>query len=379
MKVYQHGPELELEEGRRWRESPGYGQWIRSLDLPIHTGFYIEDLRTIETGWWEERGCNSAFVQLYGLEDIQDVRVMEIPPGKSTKPWRFALDDVFYVLSGKGLATVWSDEHSARKTFEWQERSLFMIPHQLHCQLSNASGEKPARLLSHNYLPLALQAVEEPDFFFNNPNLPGRTDLLEAFYSEAKEEISKEETEEWRRTRWVGNFFPDMGVWDKMVPYRHRGAGGWSVSVSFPNSSRGAAMSIFPELRYKKGHRHVSGVFIIIPAGVGYSIIHEPGLTKEPVICHWQEGSCFAPQFYHQHFNLGKTPARYLKFGPGGVRRYAERHMPRVQTEYPDEAAWIREYFEKELAKRDLTSLMPGGVYKDKDFNWEYAEDSNAD
>src|SRR5439155_12223782 len=60
-----------------------YDQWIASLGLPIYRGYFLEDLRAIELGRWEERGCDSAFVQLSGQEGVVEARVCEIGPGKT--------------------------------------------------------------------------------------------------------------------------------------------------------------------------------------------------------------------------------------------------------------------------------------------------------
>ena len=38
-----------------------YDRWMESVGIPIHRGYYVEDLRTVELGRWEERGCNAAF------------------------------------------------------------------------------------------------------------------------------------------------------------------------------------------------------------------------------------------------------------------------------------------------------------------------------
>ena len=43
-----------------------YDRWMRSINIPVHTGYFIPDLRTVELGWWEERKCQSAFIQLEG-------------------------------------------------------------------------------------------------------------------------------------------------------------------------------------------------------------------------------------------------------------------------------------------------------------------------
>src|SRR5580704_8632669 len=71
-------------------------QWMRSTGLPIHRGYYIEDGRTVELGWWEDRKCRAAFVMLEGQEGVGEARITEIPPGESLPPLKFALDEVVY-------------------------------------------------------------------------------------------------------------------------------------------------------------------------------------------------------------------------------------------------------------------------------------------
>ena len=341
-----------------------YQQWVESIGVPIHKGYFNDDLKTVETGWWEERGCNAAFIQMIGQEGVGETRITGIPPGKTTLPWKFAMDDIFYVLEGKGLTTVWESEQSTRKTFEWQQHSLFVIPRQSFCQLSNTQGDKPATLVSYNHLPLALRAVPDPEFFFNNPYVSSQGDMLEDFYSEAKEHPE----EIWPGVDyvWRGNLFPDMSAWDKLMPFRYRGAGGKVVFVNFPNSSPSLAhMAVFPAQTYKKAHYHHPGVLIVITAGEGYSVMWAEGKEEERIFIPWHEGSCFAPQMFHQNFKLGSTPARYLAFHISTDPPGSDKHEDRgTDIEYADESPWVRQTFEKELAKRGLTSLMDEGVYK---------------
>ncbi|MFC2072964.1 cupin domain-containing protein [Chloroflexota bacterium] len=360
-----------------------YQQWVESLELPIHKGYYIEDLRTVEMGWWEERGCNGAFIQMLGQEGVAETRITGIPPGKTTQPWKFALDEAFYVLEGKGLATVWGAEKGARKTFEWKEHSLFLIPRQGFCQLTNAQGNKPATLLSYNYLPFAMQAVDDPGFFFNNPYVSSQGDVSDDFYSEAKLQ-SKWTEKRGDSIRWHGNFFPDMRVWDKLNSQQKgfRGANARSVQIQFPNWTGWAHMAVFPSRTYKKAHRHGPARFIVIPVGEGYSVFWGGGYgeEKERIFIPWHEASCLTPpdRWFHQHFNVGTTPARYLAFHPPDIfwgHSEGVEDRDRDQIEYPDEDPWVRQTFEKELAKRGLTSIMPEDAYKDRNYQWESAED----
>lgn len=354
-----------------------YDYWMETIGIPIHRGYYVEDLRTLELGWWEERQSMSAFIQLAGQEGVSAARVTEIPPGKSLPPLQFALDEVVYVAQGRGVTTTWHDGGGPKKTFEWQEHSMFLIPHHYHHQFANMQGDKPVRLLHYSYFPLALSAVPDPDFFFNNPHHSPDGSSDEDLYSEAKMVQQSADSNPYGRTIfWYGNFFPDMRAWDKLDLNKRRGAGGKSVSIMFPNSEVFAHMSVFGAQTYKKAHRHGPGRVIVIPAGEGYSIMWEEG--KEKVVAPWHECSMFVPpnRWFHQHFNVGGAGARYLALhSPMQFYGHAEKVDDRAkdQIEYPDEDPWIRRKFEEELAKRGLKSLMPDEAYTNRDYEWSKA------
>ena len=350
-----------------------YDRWMEAQGVPIHRGYFIEDLRDVEVGPWPERECNAAFIQLLGMEGVAEARVTEIEPGATLPPMKFALDEVVYCLSGQGFATVWT-EGVAKKTFEFGPRSLFVIPRGAHRQFGNARGGQPVRLLHNSYLPVAMSLEPDPDFFFNNPY--AHPELLQPREEELYA-VAKRAPGMGRGATWYGNFFTDMGAWEQLVPHRQRGGGGHVVDVSFPNSQMGGHMSVFPPGTYKKGHRHGPGRVIVIPAGEGYSIMWPEG--QEKIIAPWHEGSMFTPpdRWFHQHFNVSVTPARYLALAPlpqfsGHSEKVEDRK--RDQIEYPDEEPWIRERFEEELAKRGLKSTMPDEIYTNPDFKWGYAD-----
>ena len=358
-----------------------YEKWIESLGLPVHKGYYMEDLRTLELGRWEERECDAAFVQLAGQEGVTGAYVMEIGPGKTLPPYWMTPDEVIYVLQGRGLAAVWTGD-GPKKIFEWQKHSMFLIPGNCHCQLSNMRGNQPVRLLHCSYLPLAMAAISNPDFFFQHPlvdpNILYGKDERE-FYSEAKVTAITEAGPRNGRNVWFGNFFPDMRAWDRLDAFKGRGAGGHVVWVGFPNSPISAHMSVFPARTYKKAHRHGPGYMIVIPAGEGYSVMWPEG--GEKVVIPWHEASLFVPpnRWFHQHFNIGAAPARYLAIHPprgfSGISEKVEDRA-RDQIEYPDEEPWIRGKFKEELAGKRLSSLMPEEAYWTKDYEWSYGQPS---
>ncbi len=348
-----------------------YEQWIASTGVPVNRDYYIEDLRTVGLGRWEARDCDALFCNLVGQQGLTAAYVTEIRPGGKNAPFRMALDEVVYVVEGRGLASI-SAGNGAPKTFEWQKYSMFVIPANHTYQLSNAQGNQAARLLHFNFLSSAMALLPNLDFFFNNPIMV-RDQIAQDFYSEAKA-VAGEESLRGVGKVWIGNFFPDMRAWDKIDPYRARGAGGNAVFIEFPGSPVTAHMSVFPSRTYKKGHRHGPGVTIVIPTGEGYSIMWPEG--GEKVVVPWHEASLFIPpnRWFHQHFNVSESWNRYLAFHGPRVLAGTERieNTSSDQIEYPDEDPFIRQKFEEELAKRGLTSLMVEEAYRDPNYQWKY-------
>ena len=100
-----------------------------------------------------------------------------------------------------------------------------------------------------------------------------------------------------------------------------------------------------------------------------------PGPFGARVVVPWTEGAFFGPPYawWHQHFNVGPTPARYLTLHPARPAQFAAEQHPNI--EYPDEDPWMRQNFEQELARRGLKSEMPAECYTDYDYKWDYSED----
>jgi quercetin dioxygenase-like cupin family protein len=355
-----------------------YDRWMESIGIPIHRGYFIDDLRNVELGWWEARGCNSCFLQLSGQENIQEGRVTEIPPGGTLPPLRLAVEEMVYVVQGHGLASVWA-EGQEKKSFEWQPHSLFMVPPNYTYQVSNARGNEPARLLHVNYLPLSMLLIPLPDFFLKNEFVDLSIlygDEQDAF-SEAKMAIRDDAGERGIRQLWIGNFFPDMKAWDKLEAHKKRGAGGSTVDF-MSRTGRGGHMSVFPVGTYKIGHRHGPGTVIVIPEGEGYSVLWQEGQEKR--IVPWHEGSVFVPpnQWYHQHFNLGAVPARYLAISRPRPVFDTDESLDARQIPYVSEDPMIRETFESELAKRGLKTQMPPEAYTNPNYEWSYTEGAKS-
>ncbi len=84
----------------------------------------------------------------------------------------------------------------------------------------------------------------------------------------------------------------------------------------------------------------------------------------------WGPGSIVVPpeQWFHQHFNSGAQPARYLalkilsrryKLVPGKIKSDVPLNQGGWQIEYEDEDPEIRRIFEEECAKCGAAVKMP--------------------
>jgi oxalate decarboxylase/phosphoglucose isomerase-like protein (cupin superfamily) len=352
-----------------------HDRWMASTGLPVYRGHHVAEPATAEVAPWPERGVKAAFVQLMGMQGVCEARITEIPPGETSEPLKLGVGEVVYVLDGQGLTTVWAGD-GPKKTFEWQKSSLFLLPRNCWHQFSNTRGDRPARLLNYNHLPLVLSTVPDLEFFFNSPIEEPETLYGEGddFYAEAKM-VTVEGAERGHQVIWRAHFIPDMSAWDNLLAYPGRGGGGYRVGIQFPGGGMDCHMSVFDPQLYKKAHKHGPGRVIVIPKGEGYSVLTPgPGLEGERAVCHWKEGTIFVPpdNWYHQHFNTGATQGRYLALH--SLPQFSGNPY-RHQIEYPDEDPWVRDYFQSELAKRGLESLMPDQCYEDPNFEWEYGDD----
>ena len=161
-----------------------------------------------------------------------------------------------------------------------------------------------------------------------------------------------------------------------LIEAKERGAGGGHIRFNFAKSSLNGHISQFPVGTYKKAHAHGPGAHVIILAGQGYSLMWPEG--EEPKRYDWKPGSMITPpnMWFHQHFNTGDTPARYLAFKYEGVAIRNSQGVPKAwisrrigghQIDYADESKTIRTMFADALAEHGLESQMDGPYEQEKE------------
>jgi mannose-6-phosphate isomerase-like protein (cupin superfamily) len=343
-----------------------YKDWQRSEGVPSLTGFYIEDLKTVELAPWPRKGGAGLFINLEGTGGQNDMQVVELAPGHASELERHLYEEMVYVVDGRGSTSVWYDERR-KQTFEWGPGSLFAIPLNASYRHFNSSGLNPARLASVTNAPTILNLFHNHDFVFDNPY---------AFTDRFAEEGGFDgRGVAYRGRQWETNFIADVRSVE-LPEWSDRGGGGRVMLVELARNSMGAHISQFQMGMYKKAHRHGPGAHVIILAGDGFTLLWEDA-DAERRRCDWRPGTVIVPpqDWMHQHFNTGARPARYLALRMHGKRfiQPANRggedaiaisgKLGGWQIEYEDEDPAIHAVFEAELAQHGaacrMQSLVP--------------------
>jgi oxalate decarboxylase/phosphoglucose isomerase-like protein (cupin superfamily) len=338
------------------KETP-YTRWIASEGLDIIPAMYVANLHTVELKPWARRGGRGVYLNHDASRTSNDCYVCEIPPGGQLAPQRQLFEEMVYVLDGRGSTSVWND--AGRKvSFEWKAGAIFAIPLNASHQHFNGSGREPARFVSVTNGPVLINALGDTDFVFNT-----RHDFKDRFAGESDYFANKGEQ---KGLLLDTNFVADA-VNLPLIPAKERGAGGGHIRFSMAKGSMNSHISQFPVGTYKKAHAHGPGAHVIVMGGEGFSLMWPEG--EDPRRFEWREGTMIVPpnMWFHQHFNTGTTPARYLAFKAEGVsirnaqgvpKAWISRRVGGDQIDYADESPMIRESFASALAKAGLAPRM---------------------
>ncbi len=338
------------------KETP-YTRWVKSEGLDIISALYVRNLRTVELKPWARRGGRGVFINHDASRTSNDCYVCEIPPGGTLAPQRQLFEEMIMVLDGRGSTVVWNDS-GARVSFEWKAGALFAIPLNCWHQHYNGAGREPARFVSVTNAPPVINMYEDIDFVYNCQH-----DFKNRFSGEPDYFSPKGEQ---KGLLLETNFVADA-VSLPLISAKERGAGGGHIRFNMAKGSMNSHISQFPIGTYKKGHCHGPGAHVIILSGEGYSLMWPEG--EEPRRYDWEVGTLIVPpnRWFHQHFNIGTTPARYLAFkheavairNPQGVpKAWISRRVGGDQIDYADESTVVRNTFADELSRRGIASRM---------------------
>jgi hypothetical protein len=338
------------------RPRPFYDWWQDNEGIPVYNTFHVEDLKTIELKPWARFGGNAAFVNLADPH-LTAAIVLEIPPGESLKPVRHMFETWCYAIKGRGMTTIQQKGHQDQ-IVKWRDHSLFAPPLNTTYQHRNVDTTHAARILMVTNAPLTFNLYHNEEFVFENYFVFGDRYRGEQGYFNAAPEFLGGRV-------FRTNLIDDLRDF-YLHEWRERGAGNKTVFLSMSHHTVGAHVSEFEVGTYKKAHRHGPGAHVILLQGTGYSLIWKEG--DQPQRVDWKEGTMFSPPdlWYHQHFNTGIEPARYLALkakgnpehpirlgapGPNSDPEFAALH----QIEHEDEPGWIYDMYAEELRKNGMT------------------------
>ncbi len=346
------GQEEEREGDLLASRKQNYQRWFERLQeqTEVIETFAVKDLNAVPVKYWEEIGGPAAYIRLTGYE-MTDAIVMEIPPKGSLKRHRHIYEENILVLSGQGYTELQQKDRRIQR-LQWQKRSYFVPPLNSWHQHFN-TGSTPARLLAVTAGPLMVN-------IFGDRQLSYSLDYALRDRYDAEEDFARV------NDRIVGRFYKRNFVEDVldvfMPSWEYRGRGNRTVEwVMGSNNMTYTHMSEFPIGMYKKAHRHWGEAILYIVTGKGYTLIWEEGKFNERQRANWQANSLIGVPpgvWYHQHFNTGREPARYIAFrGARGLPgRTADSRV--IQIEHEDESPLIREEYMKEIAREGIEFKM---------------------
>lgn len=347
-----------------------YLNWVAGEGLRTIPGHYVENPLTVDLDDWPRRGGRGVIASVNPDEDTNDGHIIEIPSSGSLAPERHMYEELIHVIAGRGTTRIWNGK-GTETSFEWRKGSVFSVPLNTYSQHFNTSGREPARFYSVTTAPLMMRLIHNLDFIYNCdydftdrfgqdqsdfsgegtaylvPRVAGRPDLP-------------------RQNRvWETNFIASVSDF-QLTAWKERGAGGSNILFELANSSMCGHISEFPVGTYKKAHRHGPGAHVSIVSGTGFSLMWR---DDQPIRRYdWTAGSVIVPgdRWFHQHFNTGDTPARYLALRWSSQKYPVFRQFavskPTTeggdQIEYRDEDPKVREMFEADLAKAGMSSRM---------------------
>ena len=291
-----------------------YLDWVKREAIPVVEDFGVH-LPDVATAPWPRLGVNGAAVHLRGRGDFVSMFVLELAPGKATSPQRHLYEEVVYVLAGRGSTTVERGDGTSH-SFEWGPRSLFALPLNMPYQHFNGSGSSRALLASTTNLPAVLNLFHKEEFVFDNPfRFPERLGQPNDFGGQGRFIAVRP-----GQHMWETNFVPDLGAIE-LKSWDERGKGSKNIMFILADGTMHAHLSEMQPGSYKKAHRHGPDFHVMCVRGEGYSLLWYEGDADLRQV-RWKEGTVFAPpeRMFHQHFNTGGYPARYLATACGSLR-----------------------------------------------------------
>lgn len=351
-----------------------YEQYLEEENLPVYSGWAANALEIKLEPWKRQgQGISGAFVNLEGMGGAVDNYVMEIQPSASTKPEHHIYEETIFVMLGEGETHLWRQGDPENKVIvKWRKGTVFAPPLNTWHQHFN-KGKTPVRLAVGTTLPILMDIFRSRNFIWNNPIDFSDRYAGELDYFDPENRVDYAPTTE-HHSLTISNMIRNAWTW--RLFNAGQGYKDTDRHIVLSKSAMSTRVEEFPTGTYERGHRHKAGVTIVMITGTGYTFLWPQDVGATPwkngkeaqvELVEWEPGVIFVPpeQWYHQHFNSGKDPARYVRLGaPPGNEVYKVGAVglslgTNTRIQFRDEDPYMRDQFEKELAKSGATIGMP--------------------
>jgi quercetin dioxygenase-like cupin family protein len=362
-----------------------YSDWLKAENIPVLSGYAVTNLRTADVKPWARLGAVGAHIRLLGGGGVADAYLCEIPGGGITTPQRYLFEEVIYVLSGTGETAIWTPG-TEKLTVQWQSGSMFSPPLNAWRQHFNRDSGA-ARLVAITNAPVVIDLFHNLDFVFNNDF--AFRDRYDGGFNDFRAGQDKIHDKTVTSTQggqskavhsWLGAFVPDART-IALSEAKRGGVDNSRIELEMADNTMQAHVSQFAVGSYMPAHRHGPGVHILVLNGQGYTLMWNGSLkysqADQKVRIDFNEASLFVPpdRWWHQHFNTGPAPVRYLAAGWAGEGRWSmealgggHRAYRLSQTstrqggsmiDYQDEDPAIRDMYAAELTGSGIAINMP--------------------
>lgn len=351
-----------------------YQRWMDAQGIPVHRGYAVADVRSIERRPWDRLGVPAAFIDLFGMEGFSGMHVVEVPPGGATTVQRHMYQQLICGLEGHGTTEIWADPGGKPSAmFEWGQFSMFSPPLNSAYRIYNV-GNEPLLYLAVNDAPMVMDLYHNLQFVFENDFR-----FVDRYTSGEEDYFTRERRfEEGAGVVWETNFIDNVA--SALVDNQELKGSGVKITIfDMAENSFAGHLTEFPVGKYHLAHHHQGGAILLMLRSDGYSIMwpieagprpYENGFEDQVVRVDWGPFGVLSPptKWFHQHFNAGHETARQLAFRPGGssknptgFRRSGGRivdGIPGVYVSYRKGGTLIEAEDEDPRIKRDFVALL---------------------
>lgn len=279
-------PRAKALEDKKYLVDP-YQDWIEAEAITISTGRAINLFET-KLAPWARFGMDGAACHVAGRCDFLSVFVFELKRGQSSAPVRKVYEECVYVLAGNGK-TIFTLSDGRTTEIEWAAGMAFSAPVNATC-VHTANAGAAARLVSFNDLRYLMGLYRNEDFLFANsaPMHKRQNEAVAASLSASPAHM-------------------DLPAGGKSSLALAAGSVGCDIVELSPGSADLAT-------------RQMQGAHMLCLSGSGFTISFESDASPLERV-DWGPGVVIGlhSMSFHQHFNAGHSPARFMKIELGSL------------------------------------------------------------